>query len=214
MATQPSLPNWIKSTGVTGVSSKAVTFRQSVLAGSLILVAGHIWRASDPHTIGVTDDQGNSYTVKEGSSGAWSGGFSRGFLAYAVQAATSIPVVTVTPSGSSSFITFGVVEIPDVNASPIDVDGGESTGTSTAPADALTTATNNAIVVGIVAIQASGSNGFTPNSGYSIIFQDAASDNASFCFLWRRAVTAGAFTVGLTIGGSKLWSVYTLGIKP
>jgi hypothetical protein len=209
-----TLPQDEHSTGTTGVSSKAVTLPLSVLAGSLILVAGAVWRASDPAPITVADDLGTTYTVVAGSTISWSSGLSRGFIAYGIAPSAGVPTITVTPSGSSSFITFWATEVFDPSATPLDVNGGESTGTGTSPSDDITPTEANAVVIGLVSSSSPGSQtGFAPGAGIAPLFTDISNLNAPFAVAMKRVPTPTTVTFAWTLGTSRTWSVLTLAFK-
>jgi hypothetical protein len=214
MSSLAQAPNRVRSTGTAGVSSKAVTL-QPVLAGSLILVCGAVWRATDPGPITVADDLGTTYTVHQTGTIAWSSGFSRGFIAYGRVSSAGTPTITVTPSGSSSFITFYAAEVGGTNVSPLETDGGESTGTGTSPSDGITTGIPDTVIVGLMqcASPASPTN-ITPASGLEELAEDESNLNAPFSAVWRRAPTAGAYTIDWTLGTSREWRVLTVSFKP
>lgn len=213
MSAPPQAPNYIQSTGVTGVANKAITLPQPVVAGNLIIVAGHIWKATDPTGFTLTDGLGSSYTIKENGALSWSSGVSRGFLAYATAAGSGSCVITITPGGSS-FIDFGAVEAVDTDAASLDVDGGESTATGTAVSTGITTGVNNVIAVAMVGpASPSTATSITPGASFMDIMEQEGNDNAPWSLAWIRRPTAGAVTFTWTLGTSREWRARSLSFK-
>ena len=212
-ASPPAFPNWKLSTGTTAGTSKSVTLPVSVAAGSLIVVAGSAWRSAvDPGPYTVTDTLGTTYTVLPTTSGTAGSGVQRGYLAYGLAPTAGVATVTVTPA-ASSFLSFGVVELPGAAASPIDATGTEMTGTGGAPAGSVTTLTPDTIVLGLLVPITSGAQAnMTPAAGLTQVFENEDTATAPWALVWKRAPSAGVHAVTWA-AISPAWRVLPLAVK-
>lgn len=204
----------VASITADNADSVNVAFPANVASGSLLLAMGASWQSGSGNTsIPVTDTRSTSYTTKLASTGvSWSTGVGKQFIAYGVSSSGGANTVTINPSGTGNYIEAAVDEFSGPHATPLDVDGGESTGTSTTPSDGLTATADGDILIGVMA--AVGAAVFT-NSGHDILIYEAESaarqpmaialrflgDDAAQTMSWTQSVNQG-------------WSAITAAFKP
>jgi len=92
------------------------------------------------------------------------------------------------------------------------VDGGQSTGASTTPADSLTTLTANDLLIGVGAYDG-GTTTFVAGASYTLIGKEASNANQDHLAEFRLVTTATSYTVDSTIGTSISWGMRTAGFK-
>jgi hypothetical protein len=194
------------SSDFQNVANGTRAFPNNVTAGNLLVVSGHANDLNDGHaSIVVTDTLGTSYTVVLGTITS----SSRPFIAYGIAPSSGANTVTVDPDGNT-WMSFGVNEFTsDTTTIALDVNGGGSTGTGTTASDGITTATANALILGVVAF---GGGTVTPGGSYTQISEHQGSPNAHN-FEFRIATTATAYTVDWTFGASETWSAMTLSFE-
>lgn len=186
-----------------------LAFPANVASGSLLIVAGGCYQGSAaPTAVVVTDTRSTSYTT---ILGAVLSGQSRGFLAYGISPSAGACTVTVNPEGTSDTGSFSIDEFSGVVDPPLDVDGGSTTGTSTTPADALTTVTANDLLIGVM-IHFSADTALAPTSGTQI---GEIESNANQCHAasFQVVTTAQAYTVSWSAGASVVWAATTAAFK-
>jgi hypothetical protein len=194
--------------------SDAKALPYDVVAGNLIVVGVACWRTTANTSIGVTDDRSTSYSTLLASTGvAWGGGTGKPAIAYGVAGSSGACTITINPNDASNYWRAFAMELDDTNATPLDVNGGESTGTSTAPSDSLTTLVNQAFVIGVAAY-ADGVVTLTPDAPNLQLDEDETAGQQPYGVAGKILATAGATSVAWTLGGSKAWSVYTASFAP
>ena len=157
-----------------------IAFPGNVTAGNLIIVSGGIWNASTLSSITGSTKVGStatvaSYTTIFGATGvAWGGGVGTPYIIYGLVSGGGPLTVTVTPNLGSSYLNVACNEFSGVNATPLDVNGGEQTfGSAMSATDTITTVTANDLLVGSIAL--SGAVGaITPGSSYTQFGSDVS----------------------------------------
>lgn len=196
----------------SGTDTCTGTYPGNVTAGNLLVISGQADDQS-PNTFAVSDSVGTTYSVL--TCPVLSGvSDSTPFIIYGIAGGSGANTVTVNPQldASVSGLRMAMDEFSGVHSSPLDVDGGSSTGTSTAPSDDLTTVTANALLIGLAAFRATATS-ITPGGSYTQIgeYQGATT---GFNMVYRLATTAQAYTVDWTLGASQAWSACTAAFKP
>lgn len=203
------------ATGCIGTDTCAVAFPNNVTAGNLLIVGGSgADEDSGPGTYTVTDTVGTTYTTLLCTTVPTQAGFeSTAFLAYGIAAGSGANTVTVNPTLDTSVqqMDFAIDEFTGVADPPLDVDGGSSTGTSTTPADGITTLTANDLVIGVVGIGTITGPTLTPGSGYTQI-GESQSGGDGFNFEFQIVTTAQLYSVNWT-STNILWSACTAAFK-
>jgi hypothetical protein len=134
------------------------------------------------------------------------------FIAYGVTPSAGANTVTVTTS-ANGYISFGIDEFTGQHASPFSVNGGSSTGTSTAPSDGITTLTANELIIGCLGVDI-GSGVVTITSGQTEIGQEGNGNNfETYGASFQIAGAAGAYNQTWTLGTSQTWRVLTASFK-
>jgi|CXWL01.1.fsa_nt_gi hypothetical protein len=190
----------------------AVAYPGNVTVGDLLVIGGNTYDTNGTTDYTVTDTVGTNYTIYACTALTESPNATP-FLAVGIAAASGANTVTVNPTidASANQIVFGIGEFSGTaTVNILDVNGGSSTGTSTAPADALTTVTANALILGVVGFQTSAA--VTPGGSYTQISENQTSLNG-FNLAYRITTTAQAYTVDWTLGASQAWSACTIGVK-
>lgn len=193
------------------VASTTLAYPGNVTAGNLMILAG--MANSSIASVSVTDTLTSTWTCVSGSFSV-----DRLYICYAKAPSTGANTVTLTPSANAQ-LTFYIDEFTGQHAtSPLDADGGISTGTSTTPADSVTTTVANALVVGVMQKQCGGCSGaesITPAGGYTQIGEEEnATSNLSGTAVFQVVTTATSYSVSFTIGTSRTWGVYTASFAP
>lgn len=197
--------------GSVAFDTKDLPFPGNVTSGSLLIVAGAMWNTST-QTLTVTDTLGTSYTVEVSAGMAGQGGFYQTFIAYGIASSGGANTVTIDPSVASAFGSFAIDEFSGVHSSPLDVNGGTSTGTSTTPSDGITTVATNALIIGVMTHSSVATETLTPGGDYTEFGTIETPDGSPFSAVYR-IVTPGPYTVGWTIGNSRDWVAQTMSFK-
>ena len=200
--------------GGSGAATDTATavFPANVAADSLLIVAGAAWAAlGAPASIAVTDTLATAYTVD--LTAAVPGSNIRLFIARGLAPSAGACTVTVDPAGLVVDFSFSIDEFSGSHATPLDVDGGSSSGTDAAPADALTTLTANDLIIGVMA-QDGATKTLTPGADYTQIGENET-NAAMQCHnaVFRIVTTAQAYTVDWTMASSSLWGAYTAAFR-
>lgn len=194
-----------------GVDSAALAFPNNVTSGNLLIVAGAAWGSSAaPTSIAVTDTRSTSYTVVLGTVvGTW-----RTFIAYGVASSSGACTVTVNPNGSSAALSFSIDEFTGQDATPADVDGGTSTGSSNTASDSITTVAANALIIA-VSSQDGSTQALTAGAGYTTFGENETnSNNQCHHAIFRIATTATAYTPTVTSAGVTAWGLQSHSFEP
>jgi hypothetical protein len=195
------------------VDSSSLALPYDVVAGNLIVVAVGCWKATANTSITVTDDRSTSYSTLLASTGvAWGGGTGKPAIAYGLAGSSGACTITIDPNGTGNYFNAIAMEFDDINATPLDVDGGESTGTSTAPSDSLTTLVNNALVIGVVAYGLNTT--VAPDAPNIQLDEDEGVGEQPYSVAGKILASAGSTSVAWTLGASAAWSVYTASFAP
>lgn len=191
-------------------TSGTLAFPGSVTSGSLLVVAGANWQATLPSTISVTDTLSTSYSVVQVDNASYSG-----FIAYGVASSGGANTVTVDPTQTGNYFSFSIDEFSGPHATPLDVDGGSSSGNSTAPLDAITTSTANDLIIGLMFHIDSVSDTLSPGSGYTQIGEQE-NNSTSQCHNaeFKIVTTATSYNVDWSTGSSRQWVAMTMAFKP
>lgn len=200
------------ATECTNCDSLALAYPGSVTANNLLVVGGSTYDTAGTTGYTVTDSVGTSYTVfpctaLTGTPNATP------FIAVGVAGGSGANTVTVNPTvdNSANQLVFGIGEFSGTATSSIlDVNGGSSTGSSTSPADSLTTTAANSLILGVVGFQSAAA--VTPGGSYTKIAEDQSALDG-FNLAYRVATTATSYTVDWTLGSSQPWSACTVAIK-
>jgi hypothetical protein len=190
-----------------------VAYPGNVAAGDLLVCGGQCFcggGASSSNTLAITDTRATSYSeisfFPNGSERLW--------IAYGIAPSSGANTVRVEPFLAGNYISFSIDEFSGVDATtPLSVDGGGSTGTSTAPADSITTATANELVIGCMGYDGATTT-IAPGGSWTQIgeHEDNSSDEAH-ALLFGIVTTAQAYSVDWTLGASKLWQCMTASFK-
>lgn len=193
----------------SAVDSINVVFPGNVTSGSLLAVGGACWDSPASTSVTVTDTLSTTYTTLLGTSVS---GYTP-FIAYGIAGSSAACTVTVSPNDPQNWITASIDEFSGVDTTtPLDVDGGNSTGTSAAPSDGITTGVDNALLLGVHTT--GGSVTRTPGSGFTEIGEVEGNGIAGHNFEFQIVTTAGAYTVDWTVGSSTTWCAMSASFKP
>ena len=196
-----------RATAPGGSDDRTLAFPGNVGSGNLLIVAGAGFKSGGVAAPGVTDTLGTSYTVL--SAVPFTNG--RIFIAYGVSPSAGANTVTIDWAGAVGN-SFSINEYSGQHATPLDVDGGSSTGTSTTPADSLTTLSADDLLIGVVAHD--GTSTITPGTDYTQIGEEEDNTLQDHGAEFRLVTTAQAYSVNWTLGTSSPWGVYTAAFKP
>lgn len=191
-------------------STASVAFPNNITIGNLLIVAGTNWNAAT-QTISISGCS-TSWTVVHGSDFSGSGGVFKTFIGYGIAGSTGACTPTVDPGGIGNYGSYSLDSFTGVHATPLDVDGGTSTGTSTAASDSITTGTANALIIGVMT-QSIGLTALTPGGSYTQFGEVEAVDNSPHNAVFRVATTATSYTVDWTLADSSPWAAQTVSFK-
>jgi hypothetical protein len=192
------------------VDSLAGAYPNNVTAGDFLVCGGQAFESGPPSSITVTDTLGTTYTVLSYSPNS----VERLWIAYGIAPSSGANTVTANPSGSAAYMSFSIDAFAGVNTTtPLSVDGGNSTGTGTAVADSITTATANELIIGCMGYDG-GNTTVAPGGSWTEIGQYV--DNATgeiHALLFGIVTTAQAYSVDWTLGASRVWQCITASFK-
>jgi hypothetical protein len=201
--------------GATGnYDSATLAFVSNVVSGRLLTCSGGCWNGSSITDVVVTSDRttGNWTTVM---GPVVSGTPNRTWIAYAVATSSGACTVTINPNAGGAYSTHYIAEWSDNHATPLDVDGGSSTGASTTASDAVTTIDANTLVLAMVTHGSSGSFSITEDTGggWTKLGEDEGTANCPSACEYQIFTSAGAKTASWTFGASLNWAAQTLSFK-
>lgn len=207
---------FVQSTATTAASfdSTTLAYTSNVTAGDLVGTCGALWNGNNLTSIAMSDTVGTSYTVILGT--IVTGGVPiKTYIAYGIAAGSGANTVTINPNGTGWYGSHAVFEFSGVNSSPLDIDGGTSSGTSTTPSDAFTTSDANTVGVGVVTHGNSGTISITEDSGggWSLLGEVENYANAPMSCTYQIYSSAGAKSAGWTLGSSQAWVAQTAAFK-
>lgn len=195
-------------------TSATCAFPSNVTAGNVIAACGAVWNGNNMTGQAITDSVSTNYAEVLGSTS--SGTPNKTWIAYGVVPSSGANTVTQTPAGGVSwYSSWGIVELSGVDTSvPLDVDGGNSTGTSTSPSDGITTSAADAIVLACIS-HGGGTISITHDSGggWSSLGEIESTGNAPYAWEYQIFSSAGAKTAGFSLGSSVAWTIQTLSLK-
>lgn len=193
----------MRATGSLSGDSGTLAYPNTVASGDFLVCAGAMWQSGGaPTTCVVTSTRttGN-WTVLLGTI---FDSTQRTFLAYAFATSSGTCTVTVNPGGSNADSTFSIDAFTGVHATPLDVDGGTTvtliaSGGGTF-SDSLTTATANALLLGVLTHSAD-TRTLTAGTNYTQIGENE-NNSSTQCHHaeFRLVTTAQAYTVDWTAG--------------
>lgn len=214
-------PSWaaialVQSTATTAANfnSTTIAYSSNVTAGDLVGTCGALWNGNSLTSIAMSDSVGTSYTVILGT--IVTGGVPiKTYIAYGIAAGSGANTVTIDPNGTGWYGSHAVFEFSGVDSSPLDIDGGTSSGTSTSPADAFTTTDANTVGVGVVTHGNSGTITITEDSGggWGLLGEVENYSNAPVSCTYQIYASAGAKSAGWTLGSSPAWAAQTAAFK-
>lgn len=189
---------------------QTLAFPGNVVSGSLLIVGGCVYHGSGTGFDGtVTDTVSTPYTVLAGTTVS---GLSS-FIAYGLAAASGANTVTVTPAEAKLGYSFAIDEFSGSHATPLDVDGGTSTGTSTTPSDGITTITAGDLIIGVMCDLGEANDTITNNDGTTIGESEDGTATVRFNTMFQIVTTATAYTIDWTTT-SQSWIAQTAAFKP
>ncbi|MCS6290352.1 MAG: hypothetical protein H8K10_15460 [Nitrospira sp.] len=196
-------------------SSTTCTFPSNVTPGNVVAACGAIWNGGNMTGQALTDTVLTDYTEVVGVNPP-AGTPNKTWIAYGVVPSSGANTVTQAPAGGTGwFGSWGIVELSGVDtSSPIDVDGLNLTGNSTAPSDSITTSAADAIVL---ACMSHGGGAITitadTGGGWTALGEIEGTSNAPYAWEYQIFSSAGAKTAYFAIGASVGWTVQTLSLK-
>lgn len=199
-----------RSTTASSFDSTTLAYLSNVVANNLLVVVGANWRSSGA-TLSMTDTVGTTYTVLEH---AYATNFTL-YIAYGKAAGSGANTVTIDPSSIANYGAFTIVEYSGNDTTTLlDVDGSFSTGTGTTASDDITTATANALIIGVMGFETATTRTLTPGGSYTELgeFEDNLAVVA-YNAVSRVATSATSYAVDWTLGASDTWHAMTAAFK-
>lgn len=210
----------MRATGSLSGDSGTLAFPNNVAAGDLLICAGAAWQSSGaPTGVTVTSTQttGNWSTLL----GTIFDTTQRSFIAYAVATGSGSCTVTINPAGSAADSTFSIDAFTGQHATPLDVDGGTSTGiagnSAGTASDALTPTVANDLLIGVMT-HSTGGRTLTAGADYTTIGENENNESTQ-CHhaVFRFVTTAQSYTVsvdyGTGAGDYGTWGLQTAAFK-
>jgi hypothetical protein len=198
---------------------RSVNFPLAVTAGYFAMIAGVIWDSADfvKADVSVTKGGGSAtlgaISLLFGASALpWGGGFGHPFIAYAPVVTGGSLTLTVTMA-HSVFMAFVSDEFSGVASSPpLEVDGGENSGSGSPISDTLATLTSGALLIG-VAITGVDTN-FTVGAGFTEIYEITQSSVHPLHIEFKIAGSPTTYTVDWTHNaGATAWRMICAAFK-
>lgn len=185
-----------------------------VTSGDLIVVAGSCYTPDTPGALTAADTLTTGYTVvkKQSATPELST-----FVAYGKASSSGANTVTMTHNAGASFCYWTAYAnvYAGVNATPLDVDGGFSEGTSTAASDSITVVSAAALVVGVYADSSAGQTGAITQTYGTLIGE--VEDGAGWVrgsVVFNIETSSGGKTAAWTLVDSSTWIAQTISFKP
>ncbi len=188
----------------SGVDSGTLAYPGNITSGSLLICSGGTYVGGTPNqTHTVTDTRSTPYSTLEGvAHNAFSGDY-KNYIAYGIAASSGACTVTLNPSGAVAYGQFAIDEFSGVDTgTPLQVNGGETTATSTTCSDSITTTGTNALLIGTMSHHGGSNLTITPGGSYTQIGESENVAIYPYNVVFRIATTAQAYTVDWTIGSS------------
>lgn len=194
--------------------SITLAYNSNVTSGNLLTCSGGVWNGSEISSIPHSDTVTTSYFTILGSTTP--AGFAlKPWTAYGMAAGSGANTVTINPQGGGRYSSHTIAEWSGVDSTPLDVDGGSSTGTSTTPSDGITTTAASTVVVATVTHGGSGSQSITEDTGggWTKLGEIESTSNAPHNTQYQLFSSAGAKTASWTLGGTLGWSAMTVSFE-
>lgn len=193
-------------------SSAALSFPNNVTAGQLLVAAGVNWNATT-QTL-VFSGCSTTWAVVQGADQSGNGGVYKTFIAYGIAGASGPCTPTADPAGTGNYGSYSLDAFSGVNATPLDADGGDSTGTGTTPSDSITTGTANALILAVMShTDGVADRTLTPGGTMTQFGEIESVANAPHNAEFRIVTSATSYTPDWTVGTSVTWRAQTLSAK-
>jgi hypothetical protein len=194
------------------VDTSALAYPGNVTNGSLLVLAGACFKsAAAPQAFTISDTLTTSYTNLTAALGA----NITLLIAYGLAPSGGANTITIDPSGTGAFLSWSIDEFSGSHATPLDVDGGSSTGTDSAPQDSLVTLVDSDLLIGVMSFSNVAAVTITPGGSYTQIGEDEDGVNDQVHnMVFRIVTTAQSYTVDWSTGSSVTWGAYTAAFKP
>lgn len=192
-------------------SSTTLAFTSNVTSGNLLTCTGAVWNGASTTSIVVTDTVGTTYTVYLGA--ATGGVPNKPWIAYGIAAGSGANTVTIDPDVAGAYSSQTIAEWSDIDATPLDVNGGNSTGSSTTPSDGITTSATDTVVIGVMTHGGSATIAPDTGGGWTQLGEIESSANCPSATEYQIFSSAGAKTASWTLGGSLSWCAMTASFK-
>jgi hypothetical protein len=197
------------ATSVGTGDSAPLAFPGNVTAGNLLICAGRAASFTSSTSVAVTDTLGTTYTVISLAVNAnevqW--------IAYGISPSSGANTVTANPSSADDQISFAIDEFTGVDTTtPLSVNGGSSTGTSTAPSDSITTLTNGELIIGVMGY--AGADATITPTQTQLGENENNTTLQAYAASYQISGVAGGYSMSWTLGGSRTWDVLTASFKP
>lgn len=202
-----------RTVDVGNFDSTTLAYNSNVTAGSLLGMCGGVWNGNDVSPIAVTDTLGTSYTVLEG---AVSGETPiRPWIAYGIAPSGGANTMTFNPAGAGRYGSFTIFEFSGIDSSPLDVDGSNTTGSSTTPSDGITTSAADALVIACMGHGGGSSQSITEDTGggWTLLGEVQNTVNGPHGAEYQIFSSAGSKTASWTLGVSAAWVAMTASFK-
>lgn len=192
-----------------GYDSTTLAFNSNVTSGNLLIITGGIWNGNDVTSFTMSDSVGTTYTTLLGSA---TGGIPiKPWIAYGIAGGSGANTVTINPNGVGRYSSHTIAEFSGIDATPLDADGGNSTGSSTTPSDGMTTIAADTVVIGTVVHGHGGTIAITEDTGggWTLLGEIQSISNAPHNAQYQIFSSAGAKTASWTLGASVSWCAMT-----
>lgn len=198
------------TTGTTAnYASTTLAHVSNVVSGNLLICTGAVWNGTSTTAVVVTDSVGTSYTTILGAVCA--GTPNKSWIAYGMAAASGANTVTIDPDVAGAYSSHTVAEFSGVDATPLDIDGGNATGASTTASDDVTTIAADTVVIGVMSQGSGGNHALTEDTagGWTLLGENENASNAPVASAYQIFTSAGAKTASWTIAASVGWCAQT-----
>lgn len=187
-------------------SGLTCAYPANVTSGSLLLVTGTVKKTSISGNITISDSLSTSYSVIQGSI---LNSDRRTYIGYGVASSGGANTVTVTPGNASSAVVVSVQEIarPYTGGTPLDVDGGSASGSSTAPSGTVTPTISNTLTVGAATFITTSGITITPTASCQLVEDESSNSPVNVSFGYQGA--ASTYTFNWVLSVSEDWIVQT-----
>lgn len=197
-------------------TSTTCAFPSNVTSGNVLVACGANWNGNNMSGMAATDSLSTNYAEIVGAA-TTSGVAIKTWFAYGVATSSGANTITQTPSGGVGWYgSWGILELSGVDTTtPLDVDGGNSTGTGTTVSDGITTSAADTIVLACMSHGNSGTISITEDTGGGWTSAGEVENYSNAPYAWEYQIfsSAGAKTASFTIGNSIGWTIQTLSLK-